>query len=71
MTTYHYFCGNCGKHFASDKPERDSKGYLNEIPCPECGAHDTYQDTPSGAAKSVLDQLDYEDRLIEQREDTD
>lgn len=69
--TYHYFCGNCGKHFASEKPERDAKGYLNEIPCPSCGAHDTYPDTPSGAAKSVLDQLDYEDRLIEQREDTD
>lgn len=71
MTTYHYFCGSCGHRFASEKPERDANCYLNEIPCPSCGAHDTYPDTPSGAAKSVLDQLDYEDRLIEQREDTD
>ena len=69
--TYKYFCGNCGHRFDSDKPERDAKGYLNDIPCPECGAHDTYPDTPSGAAKSVLDQLDYEDRLIEWREDAD
>lgn len=69
--TYKYFCGNCGHRFASGKPERDAKGYLNDIPCPECGAHDTYPDTPAGAAASVRDQIDYEDRLIEQRVDED
>lgn len=69
--TYRYFCGNCGKHFSSAIPERDSKGYLNDIPCPECGAWDTYPDTPEGAAASVRDELDYENRLIEQRIDED
>lgn len=48
--TYRYFCGNCGKHFASEKPERDSKGYLNEISYPFCGAHDTYPGTPFGTS---------------------
>lgn len=68
---YKYFCGSCGLRFASDKPERDSKGFLNDIPCPECGAWDIYPDTAAGAAASVRDQLDYEDRLIEQRIDED
>ena len=67
MTTYRYFCNSCGHRFASDLPERDPKGWLNDIPCPNCGAHDTYPDTPA----SVRDQLDYEDRLIEQRIDED
>lgn len=69
--TYKYFCGCCGHKFTSDKPERDSKGFLNDIPCPECGAWDVYPDTPAGSAASVRDQLDYEDRLIEQRIDED
>lgn len=65
--TYKYFCGNCGHKFASDLPERDPKGYLNDIPCPKCGALDIYPDTEAGADASIRDQLDYEDRLIEQR----
>lgn len=69
--TYKYFCGNCGKQFSSALPERDAHGLLNDIPCPECGAHDTYPDTPAGAAASVRDQVDYENRLIEQRVDSE
>lgn len=69
--TYKYFCGNCGRHFTSDKPEYEPNGRLNDIPCPECGAWDVYPDTTEGAAASVRDQLDYEDRLIEQRIDED
>lgn len=63
--TYKYFCGNCGHRFTSDKPERDSRGYLNDIPCPECGAWDVYPDNPTGAAASVRDQTDYKNRLSE------
>lgn len=71
MPTYKYFCGNCGHKFTSEKPERDVQGWLNDIACPECGSWDTYPDTPEGVTASVRDQLDYEDRLIEQRIDED
>ena len=69
IMTYKYFCDNCGRHFASDLPERDSRGCLNDIPCPHCGAWDIYPDTPGGAAASVRDQLDYENRLREWADD--
>ncbi len=69
--TYKYFCGNCGKHFASEKPERDASGLLNDIPCPECGAWDVYADTTAGATASVRDQTDYENRLSEREEDAE
>jgi DNA-directed RNA polymerase subunit RPC12/RpoP len=64
-----YFCGCCGHHFESAAPERDANGYLNEIACPDCGAHDIYADTPDGAEQSVKDQTAYENKLIEQEED--
>lgn len=34
--TYRCFCNSCGKRFASDLPERDSKGCLNNDDCVIC-----------------------------------
>ena len=61
---YKYFCGCCGHHFVNSLPERDERGYLNSIPCPECGAWDIYPDTPDGANQSVKDLTDYENKII-------
>lgn len=61
--TYKYFCGDCGHHFTSNKPERDENGFLNDISCPECGAWDVYPDTDAGATASVRDQTGYENAV--------
>lgn len=58
--TFRYFCHECGHCFASNKPERDDNGFLNDISCPECGAWNVYPDTDAGAAASVKELTEYE-----------
>lgn len=65
---YKFFCGNCGKKFSSETPERDAHGFLSDISCPNCGAWDVYPDTKDGAAQSIKDLMDYEDKMVALRE---
>lgn len=60
---FKYFCNCCGTHFTNEFPERDHLGLLNDITCPRCGVYDIYTDTPEGAAQSVKDLTDYENKI--------
>lgn len=60
---HHYFCNSCGHHFASDIPERNEIGTLNDIPCPECGSWDIFPDTSSGSAAAIKEFNEYENEI--------
>ena len=60
---YHYFCNDCGHHFASDLPERDANGLLNDIDCPKCGCWEIYPDNPAGSDQAVKALTDYENAV--------
>lgn len=61
---YKYFCGSCGHKFSSELPERDDHGFLNDIPCPACGAWDVYPDTEKGHAEELNAFLEYDNCFV-------